>query len=325
MKYSKYNLLFFTLLLFSSCGTRYSGHTPNIPSVSLTPNKIYNTNPSELQNAKAYSNYLVQKDIKPIYLYLEDKRVVMADETGNGTGVLPNNFRFSAMYAIGEFAPKVKAITGLSGFKRLWKDKETRDLLFEVEGRISAYDQNRHEINSGVYFGLDFGKGKGDTNVRDRFRNVDKISSLTIKIMLKQNAEMYTQSKGTIDIKEKNRGYSFGLSINNSGFGVNAFQNKKEGIGESIDRLLLHILHVLIKDVVERKGLLETRVARPQPTPPIAVVTSQPTPQSTPPIEVVTSQPISQPSPQPTLLDNIGKQVSQDEDDFLNQISKKRR
>jgi hypothetical protein len=322
---NKYSLLVLSIFLLSACGTKYDGHIAHIPSVNLSPQKIYTPNSDELQKAKLYARYLVQKDIKPIYFFVEAKKLMMRDETGNGTGTLPNNFRLSAMYAMDEFSPKIKVITGLNSYLRANKDKNKRPLLFEVEGALVAYDKDRHEINSGIEFGLDFGKGRGDTDVKDRFRNVDKVSSLGLIIMLKKDGEIFTKARGVIDIQQKGRGYNFGLSINNSGFGVSAFQRKKEGMGESIDRLLLHTLHSMIKDVVERKGLVQTRVVRPRPTPPIQQdVVQPPIPQPKKPI----TQQIKRMDERHERIKKLEGSITltrEDEDDFLNKISKKRR
>jgi hypothetical protein len=309
------NIIFFLPLLFSACGTKHIGHMAYIPDVYMPQTPIYTNNSVELQDAKSYANFLVQNDIKPIYLFIEEEHVRMQDETGNGQGKLPNNFRFSAMFAVAEFSPKVKVITGKKSFIRVLKDKEKRNTAFEIEGALTAYDENRQEINSGVDSGIDFGKGKGDTDYKNRFRNVDKVSSLTLKIFLKQNGEMFTYSQGTIDIKEKNRGYSFGLSINNSGFGVSAFQNKKEGLGHSIDRLLLHTLHQMIKDVVRKKGLLNKGQD--------VKIYVAPTNNN---VNINQNNSVVRPVSVPTRKNNYKPtSINQDEEDFLNQLSRKRR
>jgi len=314
----RYNFLLLSSLLFSACGSKNNGHPAYVPPVSIVPTRIYTPNSNELQDAKSYARYLVQKDIHPIYLFIEAKKIMMRDETGNGTGTLPHNFRLSAMYAMHEFSPKVIVITGENSYIRANKNKDKRPFLFEVEGALVAYDKDRHEINSGVEFGLDFGKGKGDTDVKDRFRNVDKVSSLGLIIMLKKDGEVFAKSRGIIDIQEKGRGYNFGLSINNSGFGVNAFQRKKEGMGESIDRLLLHTLHSLIKDVVERKGLVQHRVVKS---------TSFHTQKTTTNNSIINKK-IQEMDTRHNRIKKIETSINnltrKDEDDFLNQISKKR-
>ena len=93
--------------------------------------------------------------------------------------------------------------------------------------------------------------------------------------MFKQSGQMYAARSNTLDIHYSNRGYSFGLRINDSGFGASAYHTKKEGIGKTLKRLLHASLHSMIQEVVRRKSLIPStpiytsmpKYRRPIPTP----------------------------------------------------------
>ena len=255
-------LLLILVIVFTGCGSKYKGHTAPIPEAYIPPSKVHGQNSQEYTDALALGNDLVHKNSEPIYLFIEDG--YMKDESGNGAGTLPVVFKRLTMFAAFDFRPKIQVYTSINKFAELLKDPKKRGRAFEIEGIISAYDENKEVIDSGIDFGLDFGKGKGETDLDNKFRNTDKVSSLTLDIMFKQSGQMYTARSNTLDINYINRGYSFGLRINNSGFGTSAYHTKKEGIGKTLKRLLHASLHSMIQEVVERKSLIPPK--KPTPT-----------------------------------------------------------
>ncbi|HIP11168.1 MAG TPA: hypothetical protein EYG73_00480 [Arcobacter sp.] len=268
----KYFLLLLVLLLIG-CGSKHKGHIAPIPNAYIAPSIVQGQNSQEYTDALALGNDLVHKNSEPIYLFIEDG--YMKDESGNGAGTLPVVFKRLAMFAAFDFRPKIHVYTSIGEFAKVLKDPKKRDRAFEIEGIISAYDENKEVIDSGIDFGLDFGNGKGSTDLDNKFRNTDKVSSLTLDIMFKQNGQMYTARSNTLDINYINRGYSSGLRINNSGFGTSAYHTKKEGIGKTLKRLLHASLHSMIQEVVQQKSLIPPRsvpssvYVRPTPNRPV--------------------------------------------------------
>jgi hypothetical protein len=255
MKAFKYISYLILVLSLSACVSKHKGHYVPIPDASLSAGQIYEIDTKEYREVREFSDYLAQQRIKPIYLVVENETMVQ-NETGDYKGNLPNTFRIATLSASADFAPMVRVLTGTQTIMKYYNNKKTRDRLFEIEGAITAYSKDNHIISSDIDFGLDFGSGRGESTTDNSFGNTDKVSSITLDIFFKQNGEIYTKRTATIDIKDTNRGYNFGLSVNYSGFGANAYQTKKEGIGKSLRRLLHYTLRGMLKDVIRTKSLI---------------------------------------------------------------------
>jgi len=223
-----------------------SNHIAPIPTVEIQKSGVYHQTSKELEDAKAFGKELDEADISPIYLFMEEMK------TSIPSSMLPYNIRLSTIYAGTIFGKKVIVIDNLSGVVNFIKDKKKRDRLFMVSGTITGFNKNRESKESGVDFGLDFGKGKGDSDVDNDFNNEDTLSSLTISIFFKKyDGKVVYSQKSTIDIHSSSRGYYFGISINGSGFGLKAYNSKKEAVGEALDRALYYSLHQLLKKALE--------------------------------------------------------------------------
>lgn len=245
------------IVLFSSCSSQ-KGHSIPVPDTNFVSSSVHGQESQEYRNALLLANKMVKANIKPIYLFIESDSH-MRDETGNGAGALPHTIKRATMFAAFDFRPKVQVYTSIGKYARLLQNPRLADTAFEIEGAITSFDENNEVIDSGIDFGLDIGKGKGETDGDSKFRNTDKVSSITLEIMFKQDGQMYSARTQTLDIKYMNRGYSFGLRINNSGFGATSYHTKKEGIGQTIKRLLHYTLHSMLQEVIQRKNLINTR------------------------------------------------------------------
>jgi len=230
---------FLLLLLISGCARNI---TP-IPKVELKKSKIYQQSSKELEEAKAFGKRLEEIDVNPIYLYIGAKDMV---NTINSP-LLPIDFRTVTMYAGSIFGKKVIIISDEVTAREYFLNPKLKNRLFELEGVISEFNEKKESKESGVDFGFNIGKGKGETDTDNDFNDGDNISSLTISILLKQNGKVIDGQKSTIDIYSSTRGYYIGLSINGNGFGLKAYHNKKEGVGEALDRVLYYSLHQLLK------------------------------------------------------------------------------
>ena len=242
MIFFKYKILILFIVIFTSCQKN-----PPFGDISLPPSPVFE---SSNEKAKKYAKELVKMDIKPIYLFIENNN--MRNESGGN--VLPKSMLTSAKMSVHYFYPRVRMITSTQRFLKILANKIKHNRAFEIEGALTSYNVNKHILNKSNKVRINI-TGPNDFDGDARDRDVDKISSLTLKIFFKQNGEIFTSSEGTIDIIEKNRGYTFGLFINRTGIGMQSYQNKKQGIGESIDRLLLHTIKSMIQDVVKRKNL----------------------------------------------------------------------
>jgi len=250
-------ILIYTVILFSACSSQ-KGHSLPVPDTNFVSSSVHGQKSQEYRNALLLGRKMVKANIRPIYLFIESDSH-MRDETGNGAGTLPHTIRRATMFAAFDFRPKVQVYTSIGKYARLLQNPRLADTAFEIEGAITSFDENNEVIDSGIDFGLDIGKGKGETDGDSKFRNTDKVSSITLEIMFKQDGQMYSARTQTLDIKYVNRGYSFGLRINNSGFGATAYHTKKEGIGQTIKRLLHYTLHSMLQEVIQRKNLIKTR------------------------------------------------------------------
>jgi len=243
-------IIYLYLFFLISC----SKHIAPVPNVELKKSEIVSHKSEEYKKAKRLSAYLVKNNIKPIYLFIEDRH--LKNESGTGAGALPNYFKQLAMFAAFDFQPKIEVYTSINKFAKLLQDPKTKDRAFEIDGIISAYNTNKNSISSSIDFGFDFGNGEGEGSADQRGRNRDTVSSLTLDMMFHQNGKMYAARSNTLNINKNARSYSFGLSINDAGFGINASNNKSEDVGEIMKRLLHHMLYELILEVLERKSLL---------------------------------------------------------------------
>lgn len=239
----------FPALLLASCG----GHVAPIVPVNLPRQQIIHTQVP--YQVKALRNTLDTRQVSPIYLYIEDNRNdhnLMSNQSGNRAG-LPVTFRVLAMSVANEFGSKVEVYTGKTSFERVLSDPVKYGNAFEVEGAITGFDQHNQVISSGINFGLEFGEGSSQTTNNDRYRNTDRVSNLQVDVFFKQDGKIFVASSAEITIRSINRGYDFGLRINGSGFGLNSYNTKADGLGKSLRRILQFVYADLIEKVMKKK------------------------------------------------------------------------
>lgn len=242
-------LIFALSLTIAGCGS--NSHIAPIPEVHLPQTRPnLNPHPNETRAASRAARHAIDDGLNPIYLVIESNKMLSNQSASTS---VPETFRIMTMSVAQEFSPAAVIYTANKTFvNEVLKQPTKSSFGFELEGAITVFDDSSSVISSGVDFGIDFGGGKTETSHASDYRNTDKVTYMEIDIFLKQQGKIYSKSTGSIDITNSNRGYNFGLQINNSGFGINAYNTKRQGIGKSIRKLLYGMLNELISDAIYR-------------------------------------------------------------------------
>lgn len=194
---------------------------------------------------------------EPLCLFIQDDSMMTNQ---SGAGGLPPVFRILVMDIAYQYSPYLSVYTSKKIVKDVTNGRVKEENIYDVEGAITAYDQDEHTISTGIDFGVDFGEGSKETTSENRYRNTDKISSLEITVFLKHNGKICASSSAEIKISNVNRGYSFGLRINDSGLGMNSYHTKSDGIGKSLRKLLTFIFADLIEQVIDQRRTISNHL-----------------------------------------------------------------
>ena len=209
-------------LMIIGCNTTIL--TPNIEQKKQISSKITTDYHFKIVDFK---NMLNKSDIKPVYIYIQNITSDVKSEE------LPNLKRLT--YSIlSNFGKKVVVVTSASVINQYLNDKELTKQVYLLDGGITTFDKNIESESSSVNLRLKIGK---DTN-RDKFKNKKKLSQLIGDFYLKQNQIVTDSTTSTLNIRETNRGYQFGISLYGLSLGINSYKNIKDGVGISVRKLV---------------------------------------------------------------------------------------
>lgn len=229
------------LVLFSIIGLFMTSCSLLVPEAKLPQN-----DPQVIVNEASMKRGIrleaINSDI--IYLYIE----TATNQSFGNDSSLSNNFSMMAQTAAASFGSRVKVVTNAAHAKKILNDPSTRDNIYSVNIAISDYNLNAESSSSGIDFGLEFGKGNGETMADGNpYSNIDKISRIRLEMTFDAKGFIVAKRSATIGISEVNRGYYIGMRVNGSGFGISASTNKRQGIGNAVSRLL----HFMYGDILE--------------------------------------------------------------------------
>lgn len=174
-----------------------------------------------------FKNMLNRSNKKPIYLYLDK---VMSDVKSSE---LPDLKRLTYS-VLSNFGDKIVIITSQSVINQYLNDPRKVKRVYLLDGGITAFDKNIESESSGVNFRLKVGENKN----RDKFKNKKKLSQLIGDFSLKQNYIITDSTTSSLNIRETNRGYQFGISLYGISLGINSYKNIKDGVGISVRKLV---------------------------------------------------------------------------------------
>jgi len=236
----KKSIIALVFLIFSGC-------VP-IPTVEHEEQKITALHTSEYKNIIQTRKRLNQQTIHPIYIYLDKDGSV--NDSGTGAGELPQRMRRQLISILSNFGENVKVITSSSTYISIIKESPNNaQYMYVLDGAITIYDKDIMSQSSGINFGFDFGKGEGKGNSSSSFKDKDKRSILGVEFYLRQNEIVTNSVQSKIDIRTTSRGYNFGISINNGGFGFSAYKTIQDGVGLSVRKLLEQSMNNLINQI----------------------------------------------------------------------------
>jgi len=198
--------------------------SPNIEQKKQTSSKMKTNLHFKIIDFK---NMLNKSDIKPIYIYIQNiKSDVKSEE-------IPNLKRLT--YSIlSNFGEKVVVITGSTVINQYLNDKKYLNRVYLLDGGITAFDKNIESESSSVNLSLKIGDDKN----KDKFKNKKKLSQLIGDFYLKQNEIVTDSTTSTLNIRETNKGYQFGISLYGMSLGINSYRNVKDGVGISVRKLV---------------------------------------------------------------------------------------
>ncbi len=242
-------------LIFVSCNEL-------VPEVQLPSNR-----PQVIMDTQAIrtSARLEAVNSEIIYLYI----VSATNQSFGNDGSLANDFSMMAKSVASSFGPKVKVVINKIIAYQLYTDPKTKDNIYSVNIAISDYNANAESRSSSIDFGVEFGKGRGETiGDGNPYRNIDNISRIRLEMTFDTDGMIVAQRSAIIGISEVNRGYYFGMRVNGTGLGVSAYANKKEGVGNSVSKLLHFMYGEILEDLIVEKtsNSLRHTSYRPNPT-----------------------------------------------------------
>jgi len=186
-----------------------------------------------------------------IYLYI----VSATNQSFGNDGSLANNFIMMAKSVASSFGSKVKVVINEMVAYKLYSDPKTKDNIYSVNIAISDYNMNAESRSSSIDFGVEFGKGRGETmGDGNPYRNIDNISRIRLEMTFDTKGMIVAHRSAIIGISEVNKGYYFGMRVNGTGLGVSAYANKKEGVGNSVSKLL----HFMYGEILEELTVTKT-------------------------------------------------------------------
>ena len=218
-----------------------------VPSIKHEEQKITSLHTSEYKNIESTRERLNNTNMKTIYIYIDRDGAV--NDSGAGIGELPPRMRRQLFSILSDFGHNIKVITSGKKYMSMRKKYAGKAIFYALDGAITLYDKDVMSQSSGINFGFDFGDGEGEGNADSKIKDKDGLSILGVDFYLRQNEIITNTVKSKIDVKSTTRGYSFGLSINQGGFGVSASKTLKDGIGLSVRKLLEKSMAELINQI----------------------------------------------------------------------------
>ena len=192
---------------------------------------------------------LNKKNMHPIYIYLDKDGSV--NDSGTGAGELPKQMRRELISILSNFGKNIKVLVNRSAYDRLYAEESNRPYIYSLDGAITIYDKDIMSQSSGINFGFDFSKGTESGNSNSNYKDKDKRSILGVDFYLRQDEILTNSVKAKIDLKETTRGYNFGISINDGGFGLSGYKTVKDGVGLSLRKLLEYSMNNLINQITQ--------------------------------------------------------------------------
>ena len=217
-----------------------------VPTIEQEEQKITSLHTTEYSKIVETKNRLNSMN-RPVYIYIDGDGAV--NDSGAGAGELPQKMRRQLISILSDFGKNVKVVTDGVVYKNKRKKLIGKASFYVLDGAITLYDKEIMSQSSGINFGFDFGKGEGSGNSSSNFKDKDKRSILGVDFYLRQNEVVTNTVKSKIDIKNTTRGYSFGISINQGGFGLNGYKTIKDGVGLSVRKLLENSMNDLITQI----------------------------------------------------------------------------
>ncbi len=209
-------------LMILGCNT--TALSPNIEQKKQTSSKITTDYHFKIIDFK---NMLNKSDVEPIYIYIQNINSDVKSEE------IPNLKRLT--YSIlSNFGKKVVVVTGATVINQYLNDKKYLNRVYLLDGGITAFDKNIESESSSVNLSLKVGEDKN----RDKFKNKKKLSQLIGDFYLKQNEIVTDSTTSTLNIRETNKGYQFGINLYGMSLGINSYKNVKDGLGLSVRKLV---------------------------------------------------------------------------------------
>jgi len=209
-------------LMILGCNTTVL--TPNIGHKKQTSSKMKTSYHFKIIDFK---NMLNKSNIEPIYIHIND----LSSDVKSSE--LPSLKRLTYS-VLSDFGSKVIVITGSSTAVKYRDDPKTKNRFYLLNGGITGFDENIESELSSLNFNLKI----GDKKNRDKFKNKKKLSQLIGDFYFTQNYISAYNTTSTLNIRETNVGYQFGISLYGMTLGVNSYKNIKDGLHLSVRKLV---------------------------------------------------------------------------------------
>ncbi len=132
----------------------------------------------------------------------------------------------------------------------------------KISGKIVNIKNNEPLpfVNIGI-LGTNLGTSSDENG---KFRNTDEEGEMIVDILFKQGGMVVVPTNGIINIRSTNRGYTFGLRIQDGGFGIDSQHTEKDGIGSSLRKVVSYAMAKGIRQIIESKN---PHISKRQSTP----------------------------------------------------------
>ncbi len=211
------SILLFSILLLG-CNT--SALAPNVEQKAQYSQKNVTRHHFKIVD---FRNMLDKNSVKPIYIYLQ------ALTSDVPSSELPR-LKHLTQSVLSDFGSKVVVITSATEANKYFKNSR----FYILEGGITAFDKSIESESSSINLSLKI----GDSKNKDKFKNKKKLSQLIGDFYFKQNNIVTYKTTSSLNIREVNKGYKFGIDVYGVSLGVNSFKNIKDGLGLSVRKLI---------------------------------------------------------------------------------------
>ena len=198
--------------------------SPNIQQKKQRSEKIVTNHHFKIVDFK---NMLEKNNYEPIYIYLINVKSDVASKD------LPELKRLTNSI-LSDFGSKVVVITEPGAANKYLSNPKTKDRFYILDGGITAFDEAIESETSSINLNLKIGETKG----KDKFKNKKKLSQLIGDFYFKQNEVVAHKTTSSINIRETNKGYRFGINIYGASLGIKSYKNIKDGLGLSVRKLI---------------------------------------------------------------------------------------